>query len=132
MRWQLSCGWPLRSSGRVNPIHKDRTREQPAKDFDILNLWDNSKSNVWMITLSRWVKANLWTTFWKPSGSDARNPRLIWVKHRRTKGDLSGTFCTIASCSARNWIEELDGVYALFLSVLAEYSGRRDRSAQAA
>jgi dipeptidyl aminopeptidase/acylaminoacyl peptidase len=43
------------NSGRVNPIHKDRTREQAAKDFDILNSWDNSNSNVWTITLNPWL-----------------------------------------------------------------------------
>jgi hypothetical protein len=43
------------NSGRVNPIHKDRTREQAAKDFEILKLWDNSNSNVWTISLAPWL-----------------------------------------------------------------------------
>ncbi len=43
------------NSGRVNPIHKDRTREQAAQDFETLNLWDNSNSNVWTISLAPWL-----------------------------------------------------------------------------
>jgi dipeptidyl aminopeptidase/acylaminoacyl peptidase len=43
------------NSGRVNPIHKDRTREQAAKDFETLNLWDTSNSNVWTISLAPWL-----------------------------------------------------------------------------
>jgi hypothetical protein len=39
----------------VNPIRNDRTREQAAKDFETLNAWDNSNSNVWMISLAPWL-----------------------------------------------------------------------------
>ncbi|MDQ2842317.1 MAG: hypothetical protein M3Y72_14990 [Acidobacteriota bacterium] len=43
------------NSGRVNPIHKDRSREQAAQDFRMLNQWDNSNSNVWSISLAPWL-----------------------------------------------------------------------------
>jgi len=43
------------TSGRVVHIHKDRTREQAAEDFKRLNLWDNSNSNVWSISLAPWL-----------------------------------------------------------------------------
>jgi WD40-like Beta Propeller Repeat len=43
------------TSGRVVPVHKDRTREQAAEDFRRLNLWDNSNSNVWSISLEPWL-----------------------------------------------------------------------------
>jgi hypothetical protein len=43
------------TSGRVVPIHKDRTREQATEDFRRLNLWDNSNSNVWSISLEPWL-----------------------------------------------------------------------------
>ena len=43
------------NSGRANPIHKDRTREQAGQDFLRLNEWDNSNSNVWSITLAPWL-----------------------------------------------------------------------------
>jgi hypothetical protein len=44
------------TSGRTVPIHKDRTREQAAEDFKRLNLWDNSNSNVWTVSLDPWLK----------------------------------------------------------------------------
>jgi hypothetical protein len=43
------------TSGRVVPIHKDRTREQAAEDFRRLNQWDTSNSNVWSISLEPWL-----------------------------------------------------------------------------
>jgi hypothetical protein len=45
------------TSGRTVPIHRDRTREQAAEDFKRLNLWDNSNSNVWSISLAPWLNA---------------------------------------------------------------------------
>jgi Tol biopolymer transport system component len=45
------------TSGRVVPVHRDRTREQAAEDFKRLNLWDNSNSNVWSISLEPWLSA---------------------------------------------------------------------------
>ncbi|HEY1502205.1 MAG TPA: hypothetical protein VGF88_21690 [Acidobacteriaceae bacterium] len=43
------------TSGRVVPIHKDRSREQAQEDFRRLNEWDNSNSNVWSISLEPWL-----------------------------------------------------------------------------
>ena len=43
------------NSGRVNPIHKERTPEQALKDFQTLNDWDNSNSNVWSISIAPWL-----------------------------------------------------------------------------
>jgi Tol biopolymer transport system component len=43
------------NSGRMNPIHKERSREQAEQDFKMLNEWDNSNSNVWSISLAPWL-----------------------------------------------------------------------------
>jgi len=47
------------NSGRVNTIHKERSREQALQDFLKLNEWDNSNSNVWSITLAPWLNSSL-------------------------------------------------------------------------
>lgn len=39
------------SSDRTEPAHFPRTRAQAEDDLERLNSWDNSNSNVWMITL---------------------------------------------------------------------------------
>jgi Tol biopolymer transport system component len=39
------------SSDRAEPVHFPRTREQALKDLDRLEMWDNSNSNVWSISL---------------------------------------------------------------------------------
>ena len=43
------------NSSRTVPIRANRTREEAAVDFERLNLWDNSNSNVWTITLAPWL-----------------------------------------------------------------------------
>ncbi len=43
------------SSDRTEPTHFPRTRAQAEEDLRRLNQWDNSNSNVWMISLKGWV-----------------------------------------------------------------------------
>ena len=43
------------NSSRTTPIRANRTKEEAALDFERLNLWDNSNSNVWMIPLAPWL-----------------------------------------------------------------------------
>ena len=40
------------SSDRVIPVHFPRTHEQAQKDFERMESWDNSNTNVWFIPLS--------------------------------------------------------------------------------
>jgi hypothetical protein len=47
------------SSDRVVPVHFPRTHEQAQKDLERLDLWDNSNSNVWSISLSPWLNTQL-------------------------------------------------------------------------
>jgi hypothetical protein len=46
------------SSDRTVPVHFPRTREQAQQDLDRLDSWDNSNSNVWSISLARWLSSN--------------------------------------------------------------------------
>ena len=39
------------SSDRVIPVHFPRTHEQALKDFERMESWDNSNTNVWFIPL---------------------------------------------------------------------------------
>jgi Tol biopolymer transport system component len=43
------------TSGRSVPIHFTRSREEARKDFERLNAWDNSNSNVWSMSLAPWL-----------------------------------------------------------------------------
>jgi hypothetical protein len=46
------------SSDRSIAVHFPRTAEQAQKDFERMQVWDNSNSNVWVISLAPWMKAN--------------------------------------------------------------------------
>ncbi len=39
------------SSDRAIPVHFPRTKEQAQKDYERMEMWDNSNSNVWMLKL---------------------------------------------------------------------------------
>ena len=43
------------TSSRTVHIHATRTKEEATEDFKRLNLWDNSNSNVWSISLASWL-----------------------------------------------------------------------------
>jgi hypothetical protein len=43
------------SSDRVVPVHFPRTHEQAQQDFERMESWDNSNSNVWFIPISAWL-----------------------------------------------------------------------------
>jgi Tol biopolymer transport system component len=43
------------SSDRVLPVHFPRTHEQARLDLERMDLWDNSNSNVWSLSLSPWL-----------------------------------------------------------------------------
>lgn len=43
------------SSDRVIPVHFPRTHEQAQRDLERLDLWDNSNSNIWSISLASWL-----------------------------------------------------------------------------
>jgi Tol biopolymer transport system component len=43
------------SSDRTLSVHFPRTHEQAQHDLDRLEIWDNSNSNVWSISLSPWL-----------------------------------------------------------------------------
>lgn len=43
------------NSSRAMPIRANLTRAEAAVDFERLNLWDNSNSNVWTISLVPWL-----------------------------------------------------------------------------
>jgi WD40-like Beta Propeller Repeat len=45
------------SSDRVVPVHFPRTHEQAQQDLERLELWDNSNTNVWSISISAWLSA---------------------------------------------------------------------------
>jgi hypothetical protein len=40
------------SSDRSAPVHFPRTREQANQDFERLQSWDNSNSNIWVLSLA--------------------------------------------------------------------------------
>ncbi len=40
------------SSDRVTPVHFPRTHEQAQKDFERMESWDNSNTNVWSLSLA--------------------------------------------------------------------------------
>jgi Tol biopolymer transport system component len=44
------------SSDRTIAVHFPRTREQANQDYERLQTWDNSNSNIWVISLSPWLK----------------------------------------------------------------------------
>jgi hypothetical protein len=44
------------SSDRVVPVHFPRTHEQAQQDFERMESWDNSNSNVWSIPLATWLQ----------------------------------------------------------------------------
>lgn len=46
------------NSGRTVPVHYSRTRAEAAEDFKRLNLWDNSNSNAWSISIAPWLDAH--------------------------------------------------------------------------
>jgi hypothetical protein len=43
------------SSDRVVPVHFPRTHRQAQLDLERLDLWDNSNTNVWSISLASWL-----------------------------------------------------------------------------
>jgi Tol biopolymer transport system component len=43
------------SSDRVVPVHFPRAHEQAQRDLERLDLWDNSNTNVWSISLASWL-----------------------------------------------------------------------------
>jgi hypothetical protein len=43
------------SSDRVEPVHFPRTHEQAQQDLERLEIWDNSNTNVWSISISAWL-----------------------------------------------------------------------------
>jgi Tol biopolymer transport system component len=45
------------SSDRAIPVDFPRSREQAQRDLDRLEIWDNSNSNVWFMTVTPWLKA---------------------------------------------------------------------------
>jgi hypothetical protein len=45
------------TSSRMHPIQKDRTREQAAEDFELLNSWDNGNNNAWSVSLAPWLNS---------------------------------------------------------------------------
>jgi WD40-like Beta Propeller Repeat len=44
------------SSDRTIAVHFPRTREQVNQDYERLQSWDNSNSNIWVISLGPWPK----------------------------------------------------------------------------
>jgi Tol biopolymer transport system component len=46
------------SSDRSVAVHFPRTREQANQDFERLQTWDNSNSNIWFIPLTSWLNGN--------------------------------------------------------------------------
>jgi Tol biopolymer transport system component len=44
------------SSDRTLAVHFPRTHEQGGEDYQRLQTWDNSNSNIWVISLSPWLK----------------------------------------------------------------------------
>ncbi len=45
------------SSDRTLPVSFPRTHEQAAQDLKRLEMWDNSNSNVWFMSLAPWLNA---------------------------------------------------------------------------
>jgi WD40-like Beta Propeller Repeat len=43
------------SSDRVVVVHFPRTHEQAERDLERLEMWDNSNSNVWSISIAAWL-----------------------------------------------------------------------------
>lgn len=43
------------SSDRAVPVTFPRTRDQAVEDLKRLNLWDNSNSNVWFMSIEPWL-----------------------------------------------------------------------------
>jgi hypothetical protein len=39
------------------PVDFPRTREQAQEDLKRLEIWDNSNSNAWFMTLTPWLEA---------------------------------------------------------------------------
>ncbi len=44
-------------SDRTLPVSFPRTHEQAAQDLKRLEMWDNSNSNVWFMSLAPWLNA---------------------------------------------------------------------------